>query len=292
VPTDATLRQEWVQVQVDRAWVHYWLAQVDEMFAVADRLRPVVERDGTATQRARFFQVMVNASARRERYRVSAETVRFARLSLEATRETRVEQEIALARFILGFELLFHDDFDEADATLRAALTEAERIGDVPLQTRCTNYLMAVQRRRGHVAATEEWADRTLAFASKAKMFDYAGAAEANLAWVAWRRGDMELAEARVREALDIWTKLSPAYPYPLQWMALLLVTAIDLAAGRVAECVDHARAMLAQKQQRLPEGLNDPLEAAVIAWEAGRAEECRDLLAKVVQKASELDYL
>ena len=126
-----------------------------------ERLRPVVEREGTAAQRARFFQTLVSANLRRERYRVSAETVQFARRSLQASLETRVAPEVALARFVLGFQLLFHDALDEAEATMRAALADAERIGDVTLQARCLTYVMAIQRRRGEVSATEEWAARS-----------------------------------------------------------------------------------------------------------------------------------
>src|ERR1019366_1629940 len=46
---------EWVQVQVDKTWDLYWLARVDELSALVDRVRPVVERHGLASQRAQFF---------------------------------------------------------------------------------------------------------------------------------------------------------------------------------------------------------------------------------------------
>ena len=74
--------------------------------------------------------------------------------------------------------------------------------------------------------------------------------------------------------------------------MALLLVTAIDLAAGRIAECAAHARAMLEPKQQRLPPDLEAALTAVVSAAEAGRLDECRDHLTNTVQTAQRLDYL
>lgn len=283
---------EWIQIQCERSWVHYWLAQVDEMRSLVERMRPTVEARGTPAQRARFFQALVNMHLRRERYVVTDESVGFARASLAASLETGDPSAIALARFMLGFQLVFHDEFDEAMDTMLAALDEAEYVGDVTLQSRCLTYVMTIYRRLGRTTEAARWAERTIAVATAAEMLDYIGAGRANLAWVAWRGGDMAAAEARGRDAVDVWRQLSPAYPYPMQWMALLVLLALDLSAGRVAEGAQRARTMLDPGQQRLPDELAEALAGGEVAWARGDRDEARSRLEDAVQWAKRLAYL
>jgi len=116
-------------------------------------------------------------------------------------------------------------------------------------------------------------------------MFDYIGAGQAGLAWVAWQRSmaaaapadSLAEAERRGQLALEAWQQ-HPAV-YPLRWQALWPLLGVALAQGRLADAIPHARKLCAPEQQILPAALADPLAAALAAWDAGRADEaCKNL--------------
>ncbi|MFP2913579.1 tetratricopeptide repeat protein, partial [Pyxidicoccus sp. 3LFB2] len=153
---------EWVQLQGERITVHYWLAQLDAMKALVDGVRPVVQSHGTPLQRARFFNSLVQMQLRSERYQASSETVAHARAYAEAAMEAGGAPERAGARCVLATVLLFHGLLDEAREGMELSLREAERLGDVTLQTRCLTYLTVILRLLGQVDATREAAGRSL----------------------------------------------------------------------------------------------------------------------------------
>ena len=77
--------QEWIQVQLDRSLVYYWLNQVDAMDAIEGELEAAVERYGTPSQRAVYL-------AAQEQHRVSPQPQRSdggdAALAAAVTRRT------------------------------------------------------------------------------------------------------------------------------------------------------------------------------------------------------------
>jgi hypothetical protein len=77
-----------------------------------------------------------------------------------------------------------------------------------------------------------------------------------------------------------------------MQWMTLLVLLALDLAAGRVAEGTLRARAMLDPMQQRLPDELAEALAGGVGAWERGSGDEARSRLEAAIEWAKRLSYL
>jgi hypothetical protein len=54
-PAPESLR-EWMRVQFDRMWVHYWLAQWPEISDIVERARSVVEHYGIAAHRANLMR--------------------------------------------------------------------------------------------------------------------------------------------------------------------------------------------------------------------------------------------
>ncbi|TKD01214.1 serine/threonine-protein kinase PknK [Polyangium fumosum] len=274
----------WVEVQIDRIAVFYWAARVDEMAAIVERVRPVVQAGGTAAQRARFFRALTQIGLRSERYLLSAETVRNARACLLACEQEEGSPDLAATRFAFATVLLWHGALDEAEARLLDALAEAERTGDVTLEARSLTYLTQVWRRRRRVAETRAWAKRSLGTAEAAAMDDYVGAALANLSWVALAEGDfgevMRLGEAALARFR------SSALVYPFQWMALLPLAAAALARGDHEGAACYAAALIEPGQQRLPEALTAALEAA--RDEVGT----EDALRRALVRAGETEYL
>ncbi|WP_342375652.1 protein kinase [Myxococcus stipitatus] len=281
---EAAWWHEWVQLQGERITVHYWLAQLDEMRALVEGVRPVMRAHGTPLQRARFFNSLVQMQLRSERYQASNETVAHARAYAEAALESEGDAEHAGARCVVAMVLLFHGALDEAQSWMEESLRAAERLGDVTLQTRCLTYLTVILRLRGQVKAVDESSARSLELASRAGMADYAGAAHAHRAWVAWRAQDLAQAREEATEALRLWQSLSLVYPF--QWLALWPLLAVELEAGRESAALEHARAMLATQQQRLPEELLQSLRAAL------EQPDTRSALLQASATARQLGYL
>ena len=300
---DETWWQEWIGLQIDRISVHYWLAQVDALTALVERVRPVVEARAAPTERAQFFQALVQLGMRRERYLLSADTVRDARACLSAREALGEAGAIATARFGLACALLWYgaaseprraeppleSTLGEAEEHMLATLQAAEQRGDAPLQSRCLTYLTMIARRRGRASETRALAERSLAVATATQMDDYIGAARANLAWVALRARALPAAEHGGAAALQLWS--GREYVFPFQWSALLPLAAAALATGRPAEAVEHARALLDPKQQRLPEEIAGALAGGIAAWERAEAERAREHLTQALEAAERLGY-
>ena len=283
---------QWVQLQVERVWVHYWLADVEAMTMRVERVRSIVEARGTAPQRARFFQALTHANLRRERYVVSMQTVELARSSLAAAEEADDDSLVAYAQFVLAFQLLFSGAVRTAAPVMRAALAGAETTGDVALQTRCETYLTVLGRLIGDLDMARQHARRALELAGRLGMQDYLGAAYANLGWLAWREGRTDDAVRETTAALANWSELAQRYPYPFQWLARLHGMAERLAAGAVGDAIEHARVVLEQVQHRLPDVISLPLIEAVAAWERGDAEIAAERVRSSLAGAQSAKYL
>src|SRR5262249_49029150 len=151
---------------------------------------------------------------RRDRFVISPEMLSYAQRCLEAQRQTNDLSELAYAQFNVGFAWLWYGDLDAAEQEMLAALELAERSGDVTVQSRCLTYLTIVERKRGRIDAVREYVRRSLAVATSSQMFEYSGAAKGNLAWLAWRAGDLAEVRAHGQEALDLWRQFMSTYPF------------------------------------------------------------------------------
>ncbi len=123
-----------------------------------------------------------------------------------------------------------------------------------------------------------------------AQQLENAAVARGNLAWIAWREGDLAEAEEQGQTALELWQK-SP-FVYAFHWTALLPLLAIALEKEALAEALNHARALLHPQQQKLPDPLEAALEAALQAADDGGTEAAGQHLERVIQVAKEEAYL
>lgn len=197
-------RHERVTVQVECVWVHYWLAQVDEMTNLVERARGDVEAHGSAGLRARFYQAIVHQELRRGRYRIAPETVALARSSPAPRRDVEDLSQKANARFVLGCVLAFAGDPDDGAAALTAARADAQRVGDVTLELRALTYLTVARRMCDDVEAVTALSSAARRLARRLAMPDYVGVAQANEGWARWRlrrrRGGARRARRRPRD--------------------------------------------------------------------------------------------
>src|SRR4029077_13980326 len=135
------------------------------------------------------------------------------------------------------------------------------RSGDRSLQGRCLTYLTIIARQRGDVDRVQAYAKRSMDIAQASQMYDYIGAAHGNLAWLAWRAGDLTMVRSHGQAALESWRKLPAGYI--CAWTARLRLIAAATAASNTAEAVEHARPLLDEWQQRPPHLIETALEAA-----------------------------
>jgi class 3 adenylate cyclase len=287
---DAEWLATWITLQQGRITTLYWLGDTDELEVVVQRVRPVVEKRGTATQRGELFAALTILALRRDRYVAAPVTVEYARAALVAALEGGNRETIAWRRFSLGFTLLWAARLDEADALLSEALAEADRMGEARLRSRCATYLLVAARKRGDVQAVSRNVTSVIEAAKVAKLPEYEALALANEAWVAWRTGDRDRVLEAGRAALQAWQALPIRYWY--DWMALWPMTAVSADRDEWDDAIANLRGMLSPDQQPLPDQLRNAVAATVEAWDAGREDDGRRRLNCALGIARERSYL
>jgi hypothetical protein len=281
---------EWLGLQVQKVWAHYWLAQWPEMEQVVHKVGPVVQERGDAASRVRFLWASILMRLRKHRYAVSEEMLADQREALAASREWGDPKAECENQFELGFLYVWRREMDEAEQHLQAGLALAETRGIVRMRTLSLTYLTVLRRFGGREDEVLSYALRAQAAAEAAHMPDYVAAAKGNRAWLAWRRRDLPAAELLGRDAVALWQQ-SPLV-YPFQWQALWPLAGAALAQGREEEAWAHVRALLDPKQQLLPEEMNAALEAALRAHAESRAAAAHRHLDQAVELAREMGYL
>jgi DNA-binding SARP family transcriptional activator len=284
--------QEWVQIRLERMWVHYWLGQWRDMSELA-KVRPFVEQYGTPAQGVSFYLALASMIYRRDRYRVSEETLELCRSALALSQEAENLGDVAWAGFVLGFNQLWHGDLEEAEQHIQAALTIAEQTGDVVHQSRCLTYLTVLYRKRAQSERVRQYAAESLKAAVAGGMTEYTGMAHANLAWLAWREEDLARTETEGQAALELWGQLPAGHSScAFQWAALWPLAAAAFSRNRDDEAIGFLGALLEPTQQCLPGELAAVVQDAVKAWKAGEAGASRTFLGRALELAEELGYL
>jgi len=254
----------WIDIRGKRVDRAYWLAETNEMEELIASLEEPIRLCGTPSQRAAYHDLMASYLQRRDRYVPSQEVLAHKLASAAATAELGDRRSMAWARFTLGFTCAWNLDFDDAERELKAALAEAERIGDALLEARSMTYLSVVLRRKGRLAETLRLVERTMAASRPLGVYQYVAIALANRAWAQLRSGDVAAARRDAETAERTWpAELS----YPFRWLDLWPLIAVDVAEGRPDDALPRCRALLDPSQQPpaapVAEALTSVLEAA-----------------------------
>jgi serine/threonine protein kinase len=286
----AELEPEWIQLMVGRAWIYYWSNRVDDMNAVIEPLRPVIEARGSALDRYRFYLALVTRDYRRDRYRISELTLDHTRACVDAAREASALSEIAFARFVRGFGLLFARRLDEAEAELDTALQAARKISDAVAETRASAYVALVHSLLAHTADAEANATATLAMARARKMGDYEGLSLALLGRNALAAGDRDRGEELCQQAIAAWNAIQ--YPFPFRWVGGLPLLELGLGRTPARELARQARELTAASQQHLPDAIDEALREASAAGERGDDMAVEQHIGRAVEIAHQLGYM
>jgi serine/threonine protein kinase len=260
--TEPGWRHEWIQIKLDKVWIHYWLRQIDEIDTELTAVEPFVLAEGLPSHRYHYYLSKVNRDNRHNRYRVSAETLEDVEALVAAAQESGSAPEIAFGQFCKGFCLLFANRLAQAQAELAKARQICRQIGDVVGETRAAAYLTLSLRRRGQLDEAERSATELESLAVARKMADYHGVALATLGWAAAKHGGPEQARRLGRQALLTWSQLD--FPHPFQWAAALLLIELDLTQAPLAELLALAELLRRPTQMHLPEAVDLALAEAV----------------------------
>jgi hypothetical protein len=263
---DVQWRDEWVQIQSDRVFAHYWPGRVPEMELLVADMTSRLESAATPWQRVRLDRAQLQLSLRKQRYLLNREAVELARSVLNGCLTTGDLVELPLAHFVFAFTLLLNQDLLAAEWELKSALALADRTGDTVSQARCLTYLSVCLRRGGRVEEAKGYVERARSVAEALGMSEYIGTSLANQAWLTLESADWESIEALTQAALTEWRKLP--FVYSFQWTALLPRLCACLARGNLIEACACARAVLDEFQQRLPGDVEQSLWAGVQALE------------------------
>ncbi len=274
---DEAWRQERIELGIARSDMYYWQHDWEANERVLRAIESAVMHAGTPVDRGRFLERLGYVTFGRHGFTGCSESVATVRAALAEFEQTDELYETTTARFLLGFALLCRGERAEANTHLQEALAATELMGDALMRVRCLTYLAFLNRIEGDLATTRAYAMRTLEAATRLGMPEYVGAARGQLAWLAWRRGDLDGCLREGQLALECW---SSSRAYPLQWSARLPLLAALSTLGQCTEAVTQAASLLDPGLQRLSAALTEVLRQAV---EAGGDAAARAALAHVI---------
>ncbi len=280
-------RQEWLDIHLDQILpLQVHRLSVQEMTAVIEKMRPIMEQYGTEVQRAQFFLCAAARNMARERVRVSEETIAQFRSALQAIQRTRNSSFIGFARYGLGRALFSADQLDEAEEQIYLAMNIGEEIGHVFLLERCLSFLPFIFRQRGRVEEVRQ----VMTYALAMQGMRQTGMLAAHHSWLAWRDEKMDTAEEYGKAALAEWQCQRQANPH--RWTALWPLIGVMLLQERLSEAIHYMRMLLLPPEQHMQEELKNLLETALLEWEAERHAQVYLLLQRAVPLAQEKGYL
>ena len=268
---------EYLESELELMWILYMNARSEELAVLAHTLEPEFHAHGNATQRMNFHRSLILLELRQQRFRVGPATVSRAAKVLDEMDVIDDQTVVTFAMFGHAFTLLWSGQIEQADIRLREVLAKATRIGDAERTVLCLTYLAVTARFRNDTDNARAFALAAQSAARRNRSPMYDGVASANLAWVAWRRGEEDVASL-----CDEATRLLATYAnYPLQWLLKFVELARSLAADQpdLPGAMATVQVMAQPSQQLLRADVQEALEAAASAESDGRLPALHELM-------------
>jgi DNA-binding SARP family transcriptional activator/tetratricopeptide (TPR) repeat protein len=283
--------EEWLELMIDaRAGLHTIRDEPERVVAILEEARPVLESRGSPARKYAFYNLRGCARAMIDRFRVSQTSIADLHSAIAAARQGDDEKDTGYGLFFLGWLLMLRGDLAAAQDTLEQALKLAERIGESILIGNSVLGLALTALRNRDTEVVRELGLRALAVTASMASTQHTAGAEACLAWLAWQDGR----PGDVLAGADKIARIPARTSGPVtrhHWVSLWPLLAVHLDAGRLPEAVASARALLDPAQQRLPDDLEQALDAAVLAWGSGDADLTRARLAASLSLARDLRF-
>jgi predicted ATPase len=224
--SNASCWQEWLNIQFEKISLYYENNNLQAIEGIIPETKRILEQYGTLKQQGLLFpNVMFLYLNRRDRYLITDEYINYAWKMLETSKEIGRITEVTINQFRLGFNLLWHLNFDEAEQQLLECLEIAKKTEDLTLQARCLTYLSVASRRKEQFDLTQQYINHLEPLLTTLKMNEYQGVSKANQGWLQWQKGEMSLAQENLEAALGLWSPkgVENALVYPFRWLALWL---------------------------------------------------------------------
>ncbi len=143
-------------------------------------------------------------------------------------------------------------------------------------------------RKRGQIEKVREYASQALAIATRLAYLGYIAMARGNMAWVAWREGNILEAHKHAQAGLEAFDVEGE----PFEWTTLWPLIGIAVVQQQLADAIRYVRMLLVPEQQRLPDTLTADLEQTIQAWDSDRAERAYTKLQEAIPLAQQMGYL
>lgn len=279
-PKDDTWWREYFAVELFAIWALYMQGRTDACAAIADAIGTDIETKATIKERGWFHRNVALCRLRQQRYRPDAQTLELAKLAVREDTESGDTNELCLTLLGVPFTLLWKGDIEEAEHALHTVLQETVRLGDAERNLLCLVYLAVVYRQLDNVDSAEAFANAAIARANANRSPHYEAVSNGTLAWVAWRRGDGELADRLVD--LSLRTTI-PQYPFA--WIS----AAVGLARALERSDFEGAVLMVARMLDPSHQGLDADAQTV---FERAVAEPGTDTWQAVVDTCRRVRYL
>ena len=282
--------EEKVQIQLERMHLLYWQGMAAEMRALANQYQTAANEHGTPIQRSKFFLMQSLSLLTGSRYRPSEECLSLAQSAVKASEASDDLSETSHVRFVLGLINVFRGDWREAIAHCATAFRMSQRCGDLVTEARCLSYLAVAHRRNEDVDLAKQFADQTLALASKLQMTEYVAMSKASLAWVAWRERQLDDCEKLGNEALELWHGMDD--PYSFDWMALWPLIAVALTRNDIESAIKFAEGLFPDSQHPIDEAVMSAAKAAIHTWKNGDTDSAAAQMQAALRVAGRHHYV
>jgi tetratricopeptide (TPR) repeat protein len=284
---------EWIEMLNERMFTYYWTNDPDAMQELSRTVQPSIERYGTPIQLARSYQNQVALYFRLERYLLSDQTVHLSRKLVEAASVSRDLQMLSTAKFFLGFSLLWHNDLTESIVVLEESLALAEQTGDLIFKARNLTYLTVAHRRQGNIKQTDFYVSLSMETARNAGMLEYVGTAYANLAWLAWKKGDLEKVETLGQQANDFWKKVPETHSsLVFTWMTAWPLAACYLQRGNLAKTIEQLEYIIQPGLKRMEPELEQHISDTVTHFKSATTAVIHQELIHLLEMGKKYRYL
>ena len=284
---------EWLEVMIERMFMHYWVNQADAMQELAKTIEPHLERYATPIQQSRYYSYLGALNFRLEAYLLSEQTLDLTKKSVDASLISKDLQVISSAKFFLGFSHLWSNQMEECIEVLKESLELAEKTGDIVIKARCLTYLALAHRRLGNGEQTEFYAHKSLDTSSQAKMIEYMGTSTANLAWLAWKNKDLDKLEILGKQAYTYWEKVPETHSsLVFAWTAAFPLAALYWQRGNLPKCMEQFESMVKPGRKRIETDLEQNMVAVLSAYNSSTATMLHEDVLGVLQLAEKYQYL
>jgi DNA-binding SARP family transcriptional activator len=287
MPPNGTVleQQEWLQIQLNRIQVDYWRNFPERMEALIEKIEGLVASIGQIGQQNTLLSMRYQARMRRERFRLSIETVQIVRQLLEQAEKLDDPFNMAITQFQYGFALLWHGDPLTARDWLKRSNESLARLGARLPQLRCLAYISVTSRQLHEPEKLRHEILPLLELARAVNDNSYLGIGLANQGWLAWQDGDAVLAEQFCKEAIAILMNVSA---YTFRALADWVLLAIAVAQEDFSRSEAAARALMDPNPtlRIVAEPMSSLLSKALAACDAGDRTTALNLLKSALEAA------